>query len=306
MCGSASGHPHPQPAPKPRSETRIPDAPLQPAIFLTGNASDKTLPGLRREPTPFGHSGPIVNYKTKPCRHYESGKCKLSGLCNFAHGIEELNFYQRSARADDKSLRTIETLSHGRPETSVQKIEKMESFLEHFYTRQRSLLEQLKVLSASIKPGSPRNEESIGQMETAILAVYNSAVNYTQEVGRTMDILKHPAKLAEPVLFLEEPKDVAAPPRPDNFMDQIHEWDDRQLETVKKQIWFILNSLKGLHSKSSDQARGLALAEAALLNNQMLEASRQLQQVLYDKSIDPATQLAHRKVFEQAMSLNFN
>lgn len=30
------------------------------------------------------------NYKTKICRHYRSGKCKLAGLCNFAHGEEEL------------------------------------------------------------------------------------------------------------------------------------------------------------------------------------------------------------------------
>lgn len=30
------------------------------------------------------------NYKTKICRHYRSGKCKLAGLCNFAHGDEEL------------------------------------------------------------------------------------------------------------------------------------------------------------------------------------------------------------------------
>jgi len=306
VCGSASGQlPHSH-TPKPRSETRIPSVPLEPTSFLTGNASDKTLPGLRRETHPFGHAGPIVNYKTKPCRHYESGKCKLSGLCNFAHGVEELNFYQRSARTDDKSLRTIETLSHGRPETSLQKIEKMEAYLEHFYARQRALMEQLKVLSTSIKPGCSRNEESIGQMETAILAVYNSAVNYTQEIGRTMDILKHPAKLAEPALFLEEPKETPERPRQDNFMDHIHEWDDRQLETVKKQIWFILESLKKLHSRTSDQGRSLALAENALLNNQMLEASRQLQLVLYDKSLDPATQLAHHKVFEQAMSLNFN
>ncbi len=294
----------PQPPPqKPRSETRIPNVTPESTVLFATNFSEKSIPSLRREPSSYQPAGPIVNYKTKPCRHYESGKCKLSGLCNFAHGIEELQLYQRSARGDDKSLRTIDTLSNSRPETSLQKIEKMEGYLEHFHSRQKALLDQLKLLSASIKPGSPYNEDSITQMETNILAVYNSAVNYTQEIGRTMDLVKRPGK-SEPG-GLEEPKDSPCPPRSDHFMEQIQDWDERQLETVRKQIWFILDSLKGLHPQTSDYAKTLAMAEAALRNGQMLEASRILQQVLYDKSLDAPTAAAHRRVFERAMTLNF-
>ena len=290
----------PPPAPqKPRSETRIPDFTAESnSALLATNFSEKAIPSLRREPASYQQSGLVVNYKTKPCRHYESGKCKLSGLCNFAHGNEELHLYQRSARGDEKSLRTIDTLSQSRPETSLQKIEKMEGFLEHFYGRQRTLLEQLKVLSASIKPGSPHNEESITQMESAILAVYNSAVNYTQEIGRTMDLTKRQTGGS-----VEERE---LPTRPDHLTDTVQEWDERQLETVRKQMWFILDSLKGLHGKSSETAKLLALAEATLRNSQMLEASRLLQQVLYDKTFDAPTQASHRRVFERAMSLNFN
>lgn len=294
----------PQPPPqKPRSETRIPDVTPESTALLTTNFSEKAIPSLRRDPPSFHPAGPIVNYKTKPCRHYESGKCKLSGLCNFAHGNEELQLYQRSARGDDKSLRTIDTLSQSRPETSLQKIEKMEGYLEHFYSRQRALLDQLKVLSASIKPGSPYNDDSISQMETNILAVYNSAVNYTQEIGRTMDLVKRPGKTESG--GLEEPREPSGVARAEHFMDQIQDWDERQLETVRKQIWFILESLKGLHPKTSDHTKTLALAEAALRNGQMLESSRILQQVLYDKSLDAPTAAAHRRVFERAMALNF-
>lgn len=301
--------PSPPPPQKPRSETRIPDVTAEYAVLAPTNFSEKAIPSLRRDNstahTQAQAPGPIVNYKTKPCRHYESGKCKLSGLCNFAHGTEELHLYQRSARGDEKSLRTIETLSQNRPETSLQKIEKMEGFLEHFYTRQRTLLEQLKILSVSIKPGCPHNEDSISQMETNILAVYNSAVNYTQEVGRTMDLVKRPGRAPEPGT-LEEGREAPVPPRSEHFMETVQEWDERQLETVRKQIWFILDSLKTLHARTSDHAKTLALAEAALRNSHMLEASRVLQQVLYDKSLDPVTASAHRRVFERAMSLNFN
>lgn len=42
--------------------------------------------------SPYGYIPPVgpQNYKTKKCRHYETGRCKLAGLCNFAHGDEEL------------------------------------------------------------------------------------------------------------------------------------------------------------------------------------------------------------------------
>ena len=41
---------------------------------------------------PYGYIAPAgpQNYKTKKCRHFETGRCKLAGLCNFAHGDEEL------------------------------------------------------------------------------------------------------------------------------------------------------------------------------------------------------------------------
>lgn len=41
---------------------------------------------------PYGYIPPAgpQNFKTKKCRHFETGRCKLAGLCNFAHGDEEL------------------------------------------------------------------------------------------------------------------------------------------------------------------------------------------------------------------------
>lgn len=249
-----------------------------------------------------------MNYKTKSCRHYESGKCKLSGLCNFAHGSEELNFYQKMARIDDKDLRTIETLSQSKVETSVQKIEKMETLLEDFYANQRQLLEQLKNFSLTIKLGCLKNDENITQMETTIISVYNSAVNYTQEIGRTMDIVKPVSKSQEvsPTIPHFRLPVVENPPKNPHFVELMDEWNEDQMETVKNQIGFILNSLRKLYAKDQTEfSASLSFAESAFKNNQMLEASKHLQKILYDKHLDSATFSLHKRIVEKAMSLHF-
>lgn len=212
------------------------------------------------------------------------------------------------ARIDDKSLRTIETLSQSKVETSVQKIEKMESLLEEFYVNQRHLLEQLKNFSLTIKSGCLKNDENITQMETTIISVYNSAVNYTQEIGRTMDIVKPVPKSQEVSPSIGNFKLSVEEERPKNthFAELMDEWNEDQMETVKNQIEFILSTLRKLYAKDQTEfSASLSFAESAFKNNQMLEASKHLQKILYDKNLDSATFVLHKRIVEKAMSLHF-
>jgi len=277
---------------------------------IVTNYSDKNLNTIKKfETMKAPSSNPNIqtmNYKTKPCRHFESGKCKLSGLCNFAHGQEELNFYQRMAKIDDKSLRTIETLSQLKVETSVQKIEKMEKLLENFYCQQRTMLEQLKNITLSIKSGSLKNEENISQMETNIINVYNSAVTYTQEIGKTMDILNHPSKINEPSPYEEYDYSSGEFQKQTPFVNIIDELGDDQLELVKQQIQFILFNLKNLPWKpTSPQYIRLYNAEMAYKNNQLLESSKNLQLIIFDKSLDQILSQACKRILDEATSWKF-
>ena len=274
------------------------------------NYSDKNLIEIKKSETMKHHDSDstigIVNYKTKACRHFESGKCKLSGLCNFAHGQEELNFYQKMAKIDDKSQRTIETLSQSKAETSVQKIEKMEHLLDNFYYQQRKMLEQLKNMSLNIKSGLLKNEENISQMETNIINVYNSAVNYTQEIGKTMDIINHPLKSNEPLLVEDQKSRNEETARRAPFTEVVEELDESQLELVKKQIFYIIVNLEKLPWKPrSEQSIRLYYAKFAYENNQLLEASKHLQVILYDKNLDPLLAQACRRIVEETMSWRF-
>jgi hypothetical protein len=86
-------------------------------------------------------------YKTKMCRHYELGKCKLSGLCNFAHGQEELNFHM----ANQGSQNNRESLTNAQPNkvplnNSMNKIFKLEKSIEDFEIQQRNIISKLKHL----------------------------------------------------------------------------------------------------------------------------------------------------------------
>ena len=248
-----------------------------------------------------------MNYKTKACRHFESGKCKLSGLCNFAHGSDELLFYQKLARVDDKSLHTIDTLSHHKINTSVQKIEQLEIQLDEFYQKQRQMLEQLKHFSLNVKLGCLRNDENISQMGANIIAVYNSAVSYTQQVGIAMDLINPPSSIEgnspqrkECYSHLAE-KDLS---RNTSFIEMVDEVSETQMETLKQQLAYILASLQKLYKNELSEFRHLLnLAQSAFANNQMLEASKHLQLILYDQQVDAASRLIHRQIIEHVMSL---
>ncbi len=245
-----------------------------------------------------------LNYKTKPCRHFELGKCKLSGLCNFAHGKDELNYYQGLSKIDEKSLKTIESVSQIRVETSIQKIEKMELFLEDFYQKQNQSLQLLKELSIGIKSGSFRNEENISKMESHIISLYNSAVMYTQEIGKTMEIVNFPAKRWEYPEFYPFGQQASLQNQNQMFSETFDECNEEQLELVKKRLFLILTKLQALPWNSKNEFNQIiSKAQIAFNNNQLLEASKLVQLVLYDKNLDPFLAGLCRNILNETMTL---
>ena len=291
---------------KPKSEKRFVNN-QNPGFNMTQNYSDKNLAEVRKPETMKKQNSDstigVVNYKTKICRHFETGKCKLSGLCNFAHGQEELAFYQKMGKIDDKGLKTLEKYSHFKAETSIQKIEKMECLLDAFYYQQRRMLEQLKNMTLNIKSGLLKNEENISQMEANIFNVYNSAVDYTREIGKTMDIINNPAKVSEPASCEKKTNRYEGKVKSAPFTDLVEELDENQLELVKNQISYIIVNLERLPWKpKSEQTSRLYDARYAYENNQLLEASKHLQVVLYDKNLDPILAQACKRIVQETMS----
>ena len=109
---------------KPKSEKYFTPS-IHPINSMSQNFSDKNLGELIKSDLHQDCKNQDTicfpsNFKTRICRHFELGKCKLSGLCNFAHGYSELDFYQKMAHLDEQSDRTIETCSKSRGETSIQ------------------------------------------------------------------------------------------------------------------------------------------------------------------------------------------
>jgi len=97
----------------------------------------------------------LNNYKTKKCRHYEIGKCKLGALCNFAHGDVEL----RDSRNPDSMTNKSKSLSNQQSEVNdtYEKILLLENKMEATYNTQRMLISKLKQLYQNIQMPSGQN-----------------------------------------------------------------------------------------------------------------------------------------------------
>ena len=246
------------------------------------------------------------NFKTRICRHFELGKCKLSGLCNFAHGQNELNFYQKMAQIDEQSGRTIETCSKPKPETSLQKIEKMKFYLDNFYHEQTRIFDQMKLLSMNIKSGTMRNDETLSRMETNIASLYNGAVQYTNEIGRTMEVTSLPGKVIDSIFDQEHNKRSTDKSVKSNTIDFLDDLDEPKLELVKMQLQYIISNLESFKWKpKTQQFQHLSSAKSAFENNQLLEASKQLEKILFDKTMDRQTAETCDKIFKEATVRRF-
>lgn len=96
---------------------------------------------------------PALNYKTRVCRHFQTGRCQLGDLCNFAHGEEEARLYRErsfSDRFDQKTPRSSNENNKNLFNPNLLKVEKAENQLDVFYIQQKSILERLKFSNATL------------------------------------------------------------------------------------------------------------------------------------------------------------
>lgn len=105
----------------------------------------------------------LNNYKTKKCRHFEMGKCKLGGLCNFAHGNEDL----RDNRPTDISIpalpKKIAKIPNLDINNSYEKILLLENKMNSAFESQKNLIGQLKQHTLNIQTmGVNSPEQHVG------------------------------------------------------------------------------------------------------------------------------------------------
>ena len=245
-----------------------------------------------------------MNYKTKPCRHFEIGRCKLSGLCNFAHGKEELTHFQQLSKLENKTTVPDLTLPYSQVTNPIQKIEKIEILLDEFYNEQKQLLKQLKFLSLHIKSGSVNTENNILQMENYMKHFFESSVSYNQKIGQIMDIPKmvpgliESSTLKEILVREKKPRDI--------FIENFEELEMYQVELVKKQYEFILKNLRKLPWKTGTiNSIRLSHADFCFKDSKLKDTSRLLRMIIFDPNLDLHVRDACANIYEEALMINF-
>lgn len=92
-----------------------------------------------------------VNFKTKKCRHFELGRCRLGDNCNFAHGDDEIGLNDR--RPEKVTLISSEQLC----DLSMSKekygtiLLNIETNLERMISFQKGCLQNLKLNTATLQ-----------------------------------------------------------------------------------------------------------------------------------------------------------
>lgn len=84
---------------------------------------------------------PPGNFKTKKCRHFELGKCRLGTKCHFAHGETDVKQPQPVFPTQIPKFREIETADF---QTTLDKIPILEFQFKQFLFGQKNELENLK------------------------------------------------------------------------------------------------------------------------------------------------------------------
>jgi len=293
---------------KPKSEKQF----VSPMMtYGPQNNSAKTLENISKtqnfpETNSNDGSKGVLNFKTKLCRHFELGKCKLSGLCNFAHSQSELMFYQKNQKNDEKNTKNNENISNISKDSSVYKIDKLLYVLEKFYQEQHQMIEQMKSLSVSIKYGTLRDDETLSRMESNIVNLYKGAVQYTNEIGRTISIDNLQTKMSDCVFDHDVNRKLIEKNQKSNVIDFVDELDENQLEIVRSKLKFIIKHLDELPWKAnSQQFYDLETAKNAFANGQLFKASKKLENILFDRTLDPQIEAVCRRIYDDTLKIRF-
>lgn len=99
-----------------------------------------------------------MGYKSSLCRHFEAGSCKFGGLCQFAHGEEELNFY-RKEHQNNKDSQLDSDNSLPAYHYSIQKLDMLEAYLDDLYIKHKNTLNDLRDLVKNLKKSKKRRSK---------------------------------------------------------------------------------------------------------------------------------------------------
>lgn len=256
------------------------------------------------------------NYKTKRCRHFDAGRCRLGGLCNFAHGDEELRQFKAQDSIRTELLSPINQLPKLTLQNSSSKIKFMEKCLENFYHSQKHMLEQLKFLTLNLNSTiTAHSDDQVSQIENNVIKIYNESVSYAHAINKVMDIgieeNKEPFEstitkrnsLSDPVSYCgREAKERS------NSISELLDHEENGLIAMKAQMTYIYERLCEIYRHPSSKTIGafessLKKAAEALRNNKVIEAAQWLQSILYDASLDQQSKRRHSKIIEDARSL---
>lgn len=220
---------------------------------------------------------PPQNYKTKKCRHFDMGRCKLASLCNFAHGDEDLRV-QRVDLSGDQNLSPANTES----DSGILRVKQIEESLEGFAKSQGLLIENLKALALNFDNDTGEySEQTAKAIQDLFQRIYIGSIQYREKIERVAN------------------KQLAGSSKPDNESDGDSE------ARIKVQLSFLAHRLKQIHAKNAIVFEKILKAEK-IVNTNLMTSAEILQEILYDESFDKNTQALHRMVIEDAKKEKYN
>ena len=250
------------------------------------------------------------NYKTRRCRHFDAGRCRLEELCNFAHGEEDVRLCgERELHLDLLThLKPIRVggLSRASLEDNAHRAQLLTAHLEEFYASQKSCMEQLKFLAARLKSSARESgaDEQIQLIEENIVKLIAGSLEYARTLKRVMNIQQSEAPLLPFESFCEAEKIVTGKQSeaiPVNAPEPKAARADKTVSPMKLQMLFILQKLRELHSESNPVFKEeLRKARAALAHEKVLKASQLLQKILYHPGLEESLKQAHLKIIQEA------
>ena len=248
-----------------------------------------------------------ASYKTRRCRHFDMGRCKLAAFCNFAHGDEELRYYKgegdgsyNPSTAQQLNTSTPQHLNSSTPQplnisaSQKLKLTQLEQNLEHFSQTQAMILEQLKGLAMSFEASNGQySEQTSAQIEECVKRFYQSAMQYSETVSQLTDV-----RTPQPLNASTAQQLNTSTPQQLNASTAQASDDSNQ---TRNQLIFLISRLKPMHSRNP-KAFDLILKAEKSLESDLFKSATFLEEILYDRAVPKSTELAHRNLLNEARS----
>lgn len=230
-----------------------------------GQKASFSFPPIRFTPTP------IQNYKTKKCRHFELGRCKLAGFCNFAHGEAELRLYRGEAPPAGKSGEFSAFFF----ENSGQKIHLLQNNLDEFARTQSAILKKMRENLEIWEISDPKTQPKFEQNLAFFRQQFSDSAGYYLEV----------------VSQLTQAPSIASQ-RSDEATLELSD------EKTREKIDFFINELSNIHQCDPVVLKKLKKAKKVSILDQQ-EAISIIEAIFSDGSCDENYKKHHRDLIDQ-------